>query len=505
MNFIPETPGSTPNYWCTWTSQNWTVEERRQAAPLFNGDQGAYTARDSIYEERFFGSNGWAEFYEPVRSDLYTVLDDGWDVPFGVHPDKNLASFGAVEPDRERFHSCRGSAAERLAMLNTLFRQRGWRGAGLWIAAHAAGEDNSRRFSEEELRQYWQTRLEWCAASGIDYWKVDWGVHSHDLEFRRMQTELGRRFAPALNIEHCIPMGPLNGLSFTDCAAEGSGRFADGGQIPALLRELLSFSAITRVYDTVVPLAQATTLDRTAFCLACRPVGLLNLEDEVYMAAALGCTFGAMRAPDWTNLSCDRVVNCRKRGIEVVRAANWQRLAPAFPGTEPAISNTVLYDEWFYEPETIWDGRCWGKTIRQGAPAAVARNTALPTASGPELPYLAASRHPGGAYAIAVLPRTGTAQGFHGPDCDVFADPGDWVENIGLFGNFRNFAIRTGVRPKQIWLQDLAVRDNAQDVTERIHFQDGVLSLSGSLVREWSLQNTPSEAQPGLLLHLSIV
>ena len=79
------------------------------------------------------------------------------------------------------------------------------------------------------------------------------------------------------------------------------------------------------------------------------------------------------------------------------------------------------------------------------------------------------------------------------------------MENIGLFGNFRNFAIRTGVRPKQIWLQDLAVRDNAQDVTERIHFQDGVLSLSGSLVRECSLQNTPSEAQPGLLLHLSIV
>lgn len=48
--------------------------------PQFAGDQAKPGVRDAINEEAIFGNGGWAEFFPESRSDLFFLLDDGWDV-----------------------------------------------------------------------------------------------------------------------------------------------------------------------------------------------------------------------------------------------------------------------------------------------------------------------------------------------------------------------------------------------------------------------------------------
>ena len=48
------------------------------------------------------------------------VLDDGWDVAYGVHPATQREQFGSLEVAEDRFPSCTGNPAERLKSLNDL-------------------------------------------------------------------------------------------------------------------------------------------------------------------------------------------------------------------------------------------------------------------------------------------------------------------------------------------------------------------------------------------------
>ena len=60
----------------------------------------------------------WLQQFPKIRGDLYLMLDDGWDVPYGVHPDKSRDRFGTLELDEERFPSFTGTPAQRLKKLN---------------------------------------------------------------------------------------------------------------------------------------------------------------------------------------------------------------------------------------------------------------------------------------------------------------------------------------------------------------------------------------------------
>src|SRR5437899_929400 len=83
--------------------------------------------------------------------------------------------------------------------------------------------------------------------------------------------------------------------------------------------------------------------------------GLLNVEDEVYVAAVLGCTMGVLRhplegvrpGPD-TDLFFNGPRRAKRRMDEVVRALRWQRLAQPFsPGSGTVkVSEDVLTDSW---------------------------------------------------------------------------------------------------------------------------------------------------------------
>lgn len=199
-----ELPATTANYWCTW----WTQHKGGDPA------RGFRQGRDAMCEENLFGKGGWADaFFPESRRDLYLVLDDGWDVPFGAHHKKDRLLFGSHEIDTKRFPSFKGTPAERLRQLNEAVKARGWRGAGLWVACQGVGEKGNRLLEGDALADYWKRKLEWSQTAGIEYWKVDWGVRQKSAEFRAFLYDLKERYAPSVNLEHAECQGVVTRTS----------------------------------------------------------------------------------------------------------------------------------------------------------------------------------------------------------------------------------------------------------------------------------------------------
>ena len=249
-NLVPDKPSKGPNIWCTWGVQNGVggeqakkVRETVRREIAFEGDQGggADFARSCINEDLIFGENGWVNFWPEIRKDVYMLLDDGWDVPYNT-PAKKSEAFGSFELDEKKFPSCKGDPAQRLKTLNKMLKKRGWRGAAVWIAAQAKGESWRNKLSLEELREYWKQRVLWSKKAGVSYWKVDWGVHGHEPEFRKMLSDLAEKYYPKLYVEHAVPSSPLN--DFDIKTMQGSGEFSKTKP------EILSI-----VDDTVKPLS----------------------------------------------------------------------------------------------------------------------------------------------------------------------------------------------------------------------------------------------------------
>jgi hypothetical protein len=511
MNLIPLTPGVGPNYWCTW------------------GAQGTLDPRLQIDEAALFGAEGWLQAFDKVRADLCVVLDDGWDVPRVIPPGPlHSAAFGSCELSVERFPSFTGAPMARLRTLSERIKGLGWRGVGLWLAAQAAGETDERRLDLPALERYWRERAGWCREAGIQYWKVDWGRHAHSLEFRRMLTRVAREEAPGLVVEHAFTMGPFND------AGSPAGRFRDFTKFSyweapychgAL--DTLAVSDVLRTYDVSSELAVATTLDRVAELLkGGRPEagvrGLLNVEDELYLGAALGCCLGAMRHRVWRtshpdtggkNIPPDRG-RVAERLDEVTRAVRWQRLAPPFGVAEATVvvDGHVLGDAYPYAEELAWSGVS-NATVEQRAPAMVARGMPLPEVWGDGAPpFVVASRHPvTGAVAVATLPRTLNGQVLQLPRVDVAIEVPAETGAVGVFGRYRSLTLRlpAPLGARRVWAQDLA-GDTACDITARVQAGDRPLArthyvtVPGTVIDEIGLADaTPGDHSfPGLVLAL---
>ena len=108
-----------PNYWCTWATQARMLNANVEAGEIkFPGDQGKPGVRDNLNEEVLFGKNGFANvMYPELRADLFFLLDDGWDVPYGINPYAHTAKFGSLNLNPDRFPSFKGSPGERLRQL----------------------------------------------------------------------------------------------------------------------------------------------------------------------------------------------------------------------------------------------------------------------------------------------------------------------------------------------------------------------------------------------------
>ncbi len=426
---------------------------------------------------------------------MYFLLDDGWDVDYGVNPNQNPACFGSLEVSEQRFPSVKGlPPAERLKRINQRVKDHGWKGLGLWVAAQRCAEDYDAPFTERDL-PYWQERILWCRDAGVEYWKVDWGTQADNIAFRKALTDMAARLYPSLIIEHAACMLPLNAPEHPDAALQG--RYAGEASAFALAKQAVTFSEVFRSYDVLGVLSILTTLDRLSALL---PVskGYVNGEDECYINASLGCPIGVMRSHYDTDKINEVGDDRTWRLDEVTAALRWQRIAPPFAHTQTACSKEILYDEQYFEAGSTWYGSVYGKRVRQGAPAVVARNLAAESiwVEGEIKPYVAASLHPNGAYSVSVQPRvTGGACRY--PNACVHCEIPDGVDTVGLLGVGCQVQLHLSATPKKVYVQSL-IGDQAFEMTPGV--QGNVITVTKEFARQVFCGN--DQTSPGLVLRM---
>jgi hypothetical protein len=452
---------------------------------VLEGDSGSRLAHDAMNEQLLLGKNGWAnEFFPRVRKDLYLMLDDGWEAG-------GTATF---ELDAAKFPSFAGSPAERLARLNQAIRTANWRGAALWCRNTPGGEQ------DEHLEVLSQE-------ADIRYWKIDIGDPAfHLVDARKLNHT-------RLQFEHVHGESPLNG----DWRRDGRFGVQDWG---SRRQQILAHTDVYRTYDVTSILSLPTTLDRLAEMLKGAQGhtdvhALLNVEDEVYVAAVLGCTMGVLRHPleglrpgTDTDLFFNGSRQAKRRMDEVVRALRWQRIAPPFAAGSGSVevSDEVLTDSWIFERGQTWEGDLVGQTARQGAPACIARNIALPrvTAAG-DKPFVFASRFANGAIAVGAQERTRPGRAWYMPTANVELHVGDAAGPFGIFGSLTTLTLVFD-RPlagKRVLAQDLAA-DDVLDVTDRVRIDGQKLQLTEANLRSFGLRTVSNGdvSSPGLVLAL---
>ncbi len=488
INLIPQCINPTPDYYCTWQTQLYATCDGKPPR------QRAVIGERALFDrEKPFG---WAYFYEKARSDLFLVMDDSWDVPLNG----DRAYYGSLVPDPEKFpESTSGteSAAEALKRLTDRIRALGWKGLGGWV--HAGEAAAYRR--ELTTEQYWTQRLQDADVSGFAYWKVDWGKKGTDAAFRRMLTELGRRYAPRLTIEHAVT---AESLIFTDVY-----RTYD---VPALFSIPMTVEKLAALTDA--PAAEAGCM------------GLVNCEDEAYIAAAGGFSMGIMRHPhagafpdgreDMSFPSCHR--NLKTKMYEILRAVRFHRIAPAFARShgELLIDSELLTDTWQLgdisrELEEWWLSMpLLSNTLKDGmitrsAPARLSRGCPLPSVEADEngeKPFVVAAHNPNGVLSVATLGRT-VGRSYFIPRCNVSIEMRG-ATTLGIFGEYRSLTLSVGDAPiRAVLLQDLA-GESAYDITDAVLLENGRLIVSGELIHKLGTEAQPSgdTSEPGALLSL---
>ena len=513
-NLIPDRPSNTPNYWCTWGAQNYAVDRSTFQHLLSHS-----TLASNLTERAVFGPAGWAKAFSDVQRDLYILFDVGWDVPAGTQFDDARWKLGSQEVASDKFPSCSGTPTERLRKLNEMTRAAGWKGAGLWIPAQAPGDGRyGRLLSDTELERSLRERLQWSHDAGIGFWKVDYGARNNR-GFREWLTRRAMQVAPGLQVEHSRGSCPLNDVYCPwekGLACDDRGSFAAWGKGSVLKDSLAisSFADIFRTYDVTAQLSTATTLDRVVALLSRASSvsgtrGIVNCEDEPYVAAAFGLMMGIMRHPMALEQKQAGVeydpYQTRRRVDEVTRAVRWQRLAPAFAiNSEPIVeSPNRLTDEWRFSAGETWADWVIGTTVRQSAPACASRGLPPPKVHGEEHPFVIASRNPNGAVSVASLPRVHPNRGRYEPLSDVTLTIPSETRLIGVFGRFHGLRLSGRANIKRVLAQDLAGY-SAEDITEDVTLAPGELHIDGSVLARCGLSNSsPGDiSSPGLLLRL---
>ena len=482
--------GETLNYFCTWMTQNRVGEEvdrLRLKDPAFTGDQGSRSAREQMNEEFIFGKDGVVHLLENVRSSLYLLLDDGWDVPYGTNPAMQISLFGSLEINEERFPSLTGNPAERLRQMNERVIAAGWRGLGIWVSPQRKGMQRDDKVSLDEMRDYWRERLEWSKFAGVRYWKVDWGMLSM-AEYRKCLTELAAEVYPELYVEQARCSAPVNGEIGTERV-----RFSEGPQAEGTARNYAD-SRVFRSYDVTDDyLSATTTLDRLSFLLTRERGGFINCEDELYIGAALGCSVGVMRS----RFGAEGFRFCR-RLQEIDAAVRWLRLAPPFCGGTYLESSSLLYDSCYFNKGDTWYSPAREKTVTQAAPAVMARNTPLPeVTAGENAPFVIASLNPAMAYSIAAVRRFCHLADTEAPKITCRIGK---AERIGIFGNFASLTFKHDAPPTRVTAECL-FGTSTVDVTQRVLQSDGTIVVDGALLAKIGAATDESEPAVMLVLH----
>lgn len=483
QNLVPNTVNTSPDYYCTWQTQLYASDD--------GGPQGQ---RDKLNEAALFSEQypyGWAYFHSRARKDLLLVIDDSWDVPYGETP-KDSKRYGSLILDSGKFPSFTGEGIANKDALKALcdaVKQKGWRGFGGWICAQVAPQ-----FEGVCCEEYWKERLIEADYADWSYWKIDWGNDSRDIEFRKMINRLKRQYAPRLTAEQ------------------------------AMITELVPVSDVYRTYDVPAIMSIPMTMEKLAktLCFDAKEgcSALIDCEDEVYIAAALGCSMGVMRHPMAGALPDGRPDpsfpdlhrNLKTKMDEVVRAVRWHRIAPAFSvnGSSTKISETVLTDSWYIsdqprEIEAWWRFKS-GDTIEKSGPHAIVRGLELPEVlpdSAGDIPFITAAKNPNGAFSVATLGRT-SVRSYKIPKCDITLDAGD-ASILGIFGEYASLTVKSDCinSSSRVLAQDL-LDDNCYDITEDIIINNGSITLSGELINTLGTMcsSEGDTSEPGLIIKI---
>jgi len=487
-NLIPSEPNNSPNYWCTWATQNYICGHGadRRDVRLLEGNAGAQLAREAINEQLLLGDNGWARVFFPnVRKDLYLLLDDGWQ-------EGGSATFML---DRSKFPSFRGAPEVRLRKLNDAICRMGWRGLALWC----------RHTPENEGCDH---LVAWSKEAGIHYWKVDGGDLSYNLERARNVQHA------ALKLEHVYGEPPLNGDWHRD------GRF--GNQPWGSPRmEIIRHADVYRTYDTTALLSIPTTLDRVSELLQGASGhgeirAILNVEDEVYIAAVLGCTMGVMRNP-LTGSRPGKDVDLfdsgprhLKRCIdEVARAIRWQRIAAPYAVGDGFVrlDDEIFTDDWVFNCGETWFIPAIGNRANQSAPARISRNLELPEVRcAGDKPFVFTARFPSGAAAIGAHGRLSIDGGWRVPKPDVRWKLDNSPGPFAIFGYFSSVALvfDQPIGKTRILAQDLAA-EKAYDISESVQSRGSEVVIPQGVIERLGLEGSSpgDQSAPGLLIQLN--
>lgn len=478
-NLIPSNPSTTYDYFNTWNVQGYVVS--------YSTNEGT---RKAMNEKNIFGSGeyqAWISFFPALKSDLYFVLDDSWDIPLSINSMEN-DYLGEVRLDTSRFPSYTGSPTNRLKKLVDDIEARGWKGVGGWVCAQKA--KSGKNVSEEA---YWTKRLQEADFAGMDYWKVDWGKHADSSEWREKLTQLGKKYAPDLVIEHAVS------------------------------NEFIEFSDVFRTYDVENVIAQTITIQRIADLLKFQPQedrkGIINCEDEPYIAAGLGCAIGIQRHPFTGNLpdgTQDFVFppvgrNLKKRMDEVKRVIRWHRIvAPLGVGGDYRIDPIELMDNWVLKEKETWvPTRKAGDTIKTSCPARISRGLPLPEITNlhsRDQPVVLATKYPNDAVGIATLGRSLGRDYVLKPET-VSLTFDEFISTFGIFGNYKELILKFPEKipaDLTIYGQDLA-GEKAVDLKSKIEIDGNKLIIPGELIREVGLMaSSPGDiSDPGMILKIN--
>ncbi len=514
----------TGNYVCTWNIQDWVAWHENQV--------GSSDKRDVVDPEHLFNEKtGWVStMYPEVRGDLYFLLDDGWDLPYGTKKGgKNKQYFGCqvLPDDKFPVKEYGKTPQQKLKVLNEKIKSYGWKGTGLWICAQTSNAYPEYAGKNEE--EFWRMRLQWSKYAGIAYWKIDWGTEQKKIEWRRKISEWAEEEYPELIIEHVVG---------------GSGQNKSNGRIESGLLEdnveFAAFSDVFRTYDVLDNLATALTLDRvgeqliSGFTEKGDAMGLINAEDEMYICASLGLSAGVMRFTPYVTTDTAKSGSkyfgmgtekntyfaggkkfvdtkaTRNRFDEVARTVRWQRIAPPYEvgAYDTKLSNAYLTDDWtFTSQEPAWD-KTTGK-VSMKAPAAIARGIDLPKVSvksGDDIPYVTASRNPNGAISIATYSRTHSNTGYQPvKSANVTLNAGDLTGKIGVFGYYNSLKLTFNQKlsGKKVYAQDL-LSNKAQDITSKVQINGNTITIPGSVITQIGLSAATKgdTSDPGMVLQI---
>lgn len=523
MKLIPSFGKNRANYWCSWRNQRLFMPDPFMHMRLYDKKKHEAVQRDMLSDEFLFGNPGVVSGYmQGIRSDMLVMLDDGWDLPY----EGDYTAVGSLILNPDRFPYGGRTPADDLTTLSKKISDLGYSGTGLWVPMTVQGETWQSLCDLAAFRAFWEERARWIADAGIAYLKVDWGIHQRHLHYREALTEIIHKYSPGTLVEHAV----LDGWFFDP--------EADRQPLSGALR----ISDAFRCYDVKFEFNSASTLGRATAMLTLDTEmkegcsGIVNVGEEPYLAAALGCAMGIMSHPllrgSVISMLPDRFENgmANTRLLKsdfhsfdhYERALRWQRLAPVmdFVRGETVFSPEILEDSWTYdkEPYPYTVGELQGKCVRQTAPAIVARNAPLPQllrAEAPyqtkeHVPYVVASRNrETGVYTVATLTRTiDGVMNCTTPSADVVCRGLSADKCFAVFGEYRTLTLEfdESIEGCRLFGGDILL-DDQPDITaaDGVQIEGNRLTLSGDLLHKIGLEGASFHdlADPGSVFCLS--